>query len=60
MSCVRAVSRPAGMSENFSHLFKRAVSPGQSNKPPRSARHLHFAFMHRIHDNLNSSQFQYI
>ena len=37
----------------LSHLLKRAVSTRKSNEPPSSTRHLHFALMHGIHDNLD-------
>ena len=38
--------------QSVSHLFKRAVSTWQSNKPASSACHLNFALMHRLDDDL--------
>jgi hypothetical protein len=57
MSCTRTMVRERyshrAICVFLSHLFKRAVSTRQSNKPPGTVRHLHFALMHGIHDDLN-------
>jgi hypothetical protein len=36
----------------FAHLFERAKSTGKADEPTGSPRHLHFALMHRVHDDL--------
>ena len=36
----------------FAHLFERAKSTRKADEPTGSPRHLHFALVHRVHDDL--------